>query len=276
MLLVLLTIGFASASPTLQCILDPTLPANLSRHSDVQPLCAGYINATAEPYSAVGDGVTDDTDALQAALNDAYAARLAVLLPSGLTFMISRQLQAVQHGKPIAMRKYGYQLVGGRGATPPTLRVRDGAALSAFPTVGAAATISQRSYEQRPLIYFALAAAPGGNDAPCHYSAMLRNVVIDLGNNPGLSGVSMSGAQLCSIEDVAVTGSAFTAGIVGLPGSGGFTANLRVDGGAFAVWQAQFRPNPSVTGLVALNQSVAAVLLQVTRGPLVISGAACH
>ena len=96
---------------------------------------------------------------------------------------------------------------------------------------------------------------------------MLRNVVIDLGNNPGLSGVSMSGAQLCSIEDVTVTGTDFTAGVVGLPGSGGFTANLRVDGGAFAVWQAQFRPNPSVSGLVALNQSVAAVLLQKTRGP---------
>ena len=135
MLLILLVIGFASASTTrhplhsagTSCVLDPRLPANLSRHSDVQPLCAGYIlgsgvlhsqmkrfvpgtdcadifrankrtvslahsflkgvpsvtrcrsynrvckimspgfiNASAAPYAAVGDGVTDDTDALQA------------------------------------------------------------------------------------------------------------------------------------------------------------------------------------------------------------------
>ena len=42
----------------------------------------------------------------QAALDDAYAARLAVLLPAGLTFVISRQLQAVQHGMPKAMRTH--------------------------------------------------------------------------------------------------------------------------------------------------------------------------
>ena len=38
------------------------------------------------------------------------------------------------------------------------------------------------------------------------------------------------------------------------------------------VWQQEFRPNPSITGLVALNQSVAGVLLGNSRGPLVISG----
>ena len=42
----------------------------------------------------------------QAALDDAYAARLAVLLPAGLTFVVSRQLQAVQHGMPKAMRTH--------------------------------------------------------------------------------------------------------------------------------------------------------------------------
>ena len=83
----------------------------------------------------------------------------------------------------------------------------------------------------------------GGTD-----SAMLRNVDFDLGDNPSLSGVAMSGAQLCSIEDVRVRGAAFTAGAVDLPGSGGFTANLEVVGGSFAVWQNAFRPNPSIQG----------------------------
>ena len=87
-----------------------------------------------------------------------------------------------------------------------------------------------------------------------------------------LGRVSMSGAQLCSIEDVRITGASFTAGIVGLPGSGGYSANIRVTGGRFAVWQQSYRPNPSIAGLVALNQSVSAVLVEIARGPVIISG----
>ena len=69
-----------------------------------------------------------------------------------------------------------------------------------------------------------------------------------------------------------VFGKAFTAGVIGLPGSGGFSSNIRVVGGNFAIWQAEYRPNPSVSGLVALKQTVAAVLLILSRGPLVLSG----
>ena len=43
-----------------------------------------------------------------------------------------------------------------------------------------------------------------GPSPPSHYSAMLRNVIVDMGTNPAVSAVSMSGAQLCSIEDVTV------------------------------------------------------------------------
>ena len=42
-----------------------------------------------------------------------------------------------------------------------------------------------------------------------HYNSRLRGVDVDLGNNPLVSGVSMSGAQLCSIEDVTIRGEAF-------------------------------------------------------------------
>jgi len=261
------------------CILDPSLPANLTRHAEQQPLCAGFIDASAPPYNCAGDGRTDDTEALQWALDDAYAFRLAVLLQPNRTFVISRQLRAVQTGKPQQLREYGYQLIGAvdhsLSSTPATLKVKDHADLSAFPETGPPTTIAGVSFQQRPIIYYAIntnASNPGGNYAAILYSALLRNIRIDLGDNPGLSGVAMSGAQLCSIEDVTVVGTAFTSGVVGLPGSGGYSSNLRVVGGHFAIWQAQFRPNPSVTGLVALNQTVAAVLLILSRGPLVLSG----
>ena len=75
MLLILLVIGFASASTTrhplhsagTSCVLDPRLPANLSRHSDVQPLCAGYILGSSVLHSQMKRFVpgTDCADILR-------------------------------------------------------------------------------------------------------------------------------------------------------------------------------------------------------------------
>jgi hypothetical protein len=263
-----------SDRPTV-CALDPSLPPHLAAYSHLQLLCAGFLNATAAPYSAAGDGSTDDTSALQAALDDAYAYRMAVLLEPGRVYIVTRQLRAVQAGKPKSMREYGYQLIGGRGAAPPVLKVADGASLDGFPSIGTS-TLNGQQLTARPAVLFALnmSNTPGhpANNAPMLYSALLRNIDIDLGDNPALSGVSMSGAQLCSIEDVRVRGERFVSGLVGLPGSGGYSANVQVTGGQVGVWQQEFRPNPSITGLIALNQSLAGVLLENSRGPLVISG----
>jgi len=41
----------------------------------------GYINAANSPYNAKGDGTTDDTKAIQSALNDASSTGGFVLLP---------------------------------------------------------------------------------------------------------------------------------------------------------------------------------------------------
>jgi hypothetical protein len=189
------------------CTLDPSFPDKMARHASAQPLCAGFLNATAAPYSAAGDGSTDDTNALQAALDDAYAYRMAVLLEPGRVYVITRQLRAVQAGKPTSMREYGYQLVGGRGGPPPVLKVADGADLSGFPSIGTSARNGQQ-LTARPAVLFALnmsnTSGHPANNAPMLYSGMLRNIDIDLGNNPAVSGVSMSRAQLCSIEDVRV------------------------------------------------------------------------
>ena len=80
--------------------------------------------------------------------------------------------------------------------------------------------------------------------AETFFLARLRGVDVDVGNNPVVSAVSMNSAQLASIEDVRVMGTNFHAGFNGLPGSGGFSANLAVEGGDYGVVQNQFRPNP--------------------------------
>ena len=246
------------------CVLDPALPANLTQHADVQPLCAGFLDPTLPPYSAAGDGVRDDSAALQAALDDAYRYRLVTRLPARRTFLVSRQLRCVQQGRPPVMRQYGYQLIGGgSGDARPTIKLAGNAV----------------QVRDGILIYFQLIISAdewpykgAGPSAASHYSAMLRDVQIDMGANSNVSAVSMSGAQLCSIEDVRIHGSAFKSGIMGLPGSGGFSANIRVEGGEIGIWQQQYRPNPSATGVVLLGQTQAGVLVDSARGPLVLSG----
>jgi hypothetical protein len=182
----------APAAPLPPCALDPALPPNLTVHAAAQPLCAGFLDPTLPPYAAAGDGSRDDTVDLQAALDDAYAYRLMVRLLARRTFLVTRQLRCVQQGRPPIMREYGYQLVGGGSARDhPVIRLANNA----------------HNVSDGVLLYFQLIISAdewpfkgAGPSPPSHYSAMLRNVIVDMGTNPTVSAVSMSGAQLCSDE----------------------------------------------------------------------------
>ena len=260
---------------------DPTTPTRLRAHAGVQPLNKGFVDVTLPPYNATGDGRADDTAALQAAVADAYAARLTVFLPGGHTFLLSEQLLLLQTERS---RSFGFQITGGGsgesrgrdslarkqarghgGSTPrparPVLRLKDGVS-------------SGGGLDQNVFVLFQLRpnGTMGAKSQSEHYNSRIRNVDIDLGSNPAAIGLSMSGSQLCSIEDVSIRGVAFHAGISGLPGSGGFTANVRVEGGEYGIVQDQFRPNPSASGLVLIGQRSAALVVAVSRGPLVVSG----
>ncbi|MDJ0732788.1 MAG: glycosyl hydrolase family 28-related protein [Nostocaceae cyanobacterium] len=58
----------------------------------VFPEDGGIINVKAAPYNAKGDGVTDDTAAIQAALSDYPNGNKIIYLPNG-TYLVSKQLQ---------------------------------------------------------------------------------------------------------------------------------------------------------------------------------------
>ena len=121
----------AAASVAAACLLDPSLPPHLAPHAAEQPLCAGFIIVSAPPYSVAGDVATDDSASLQFALDDAHAHRMVVLLLVGRTFVLAKQLRAVQRFG-LDPDKHGYQLVGQRGVVPLMLRVLDGASLEGF------------------------------------------------------------------------------------------------------------------------------------------------
>ena len=248
--------AFAAAA----CVVDPLTPARLRAFAAVQPLCAGYVDPTLPPYSAAGTGAADDSAALQAAADDAYTASMTVLLPAGRVFLLTRQLLLLQRFcfPPCGYtRRHGMQVVGGGGGARPRLRLQDNATVAG-----------------NVLVMFDAVGADNATlgDQASQYQSRWRGVDIDVGHNPAVSALSMLAAQLCSIEDTAITGSAFFAGINGLPGSGGFSANVNVTGGTYGVVQDEYRPNPSIAGLRLVGQARAGILVRQSRGPVVVSG----
>ena len=281
-------VALSASAAAYETPIDPATPPRLAQHRDVQPLLAGFVDPMLPPYSAAGDGVTDDAAALQSAIDDAYSARMTVVLHPGRVFLLSTQLRFVQPPN-VTGRSYGYAMVGARGSPAvarPMLKLADHADTSGWVDMphngtepnggqGNCAPSQQDCVPKVLLLFQYLETRSTSRDtirAETFYLARLRGVDIDLGSNPGVSGVSMSSAQLASIEDVRVIGTSFHAGFNGLPGSGGFSANLEVEGGDYGVVQNQFRPNPSITGLRLVGQTIAGVVVDVSRGPVVISG----
>ena len=94
--------------------------AALPAETGAIPADAGAINVLLPPYSAKGDGVADDTDALQRALLDWQGSRRAIHLPAG-TYLVSR---------PLRLRSAvggGQTRIVGDGREETIVRLRDGA-----------------------------------------------------------------------------------------------------------------------------------------------------
>lgn len=227
-------------------------PPGLIDKASQQPYEKGFIDVTKPPYGAVGDGVTDDSDAIQKVVDDAYRLNLVAFFPAGKTFLLSRQLKCITTKK--GSRKFAYELVGSTEGPTPILKLKDGAAV-----------------EKNIFILFQLLL--NGRDASASlYGSTIRGIHIDMGRNPGVSALSMSGAQYCTIEDVLIDGAVFEAGVCSLPGSGGGVVNLTVRGGKVGVRQDQYRPNPTLVGVTLESQSLYAVQVENTRGPVILNG----
>ncbi len=270
-----ITEAAVTAAAAASCQPDPNLPVNITGAGAQNHtlLCKGFLSVIQAPYSAKGDGVHDDTAAIQACIEDAYRYRMVAFFPGDRTYLVSRPLLCIQPEKPPIMRRWGHNLWGSAapGVKAPVLKLRDNAFASSINSISGSGMVGDGYTTAAALVNFTL-IEDGKADPPSLYSCQVRHFRLDLGNNPNVSGVSMSGAQLCSIEDVIVSGKNFMAGIHGLPGSGGYTGNLIVRGGRYGIWQDEFRPNPSITNVTLSGQSEAAVRLDDARGPLVLSG----
>jgi hypothetical protein len=226
-------------------------PQRLKDNAKFQPLDKGFIDITKPPYNAVGDGVNDDSEAIQGALDDAFTCNLVAFFPANKIFLVSKQLKCVTKKES---RKFAYQLIGSSKGTAPIIKLKDGSAV-----------------DRNILILFEL-ITNGKSDPPIHYGATFRGINVDMGKNPDVSAISMDGAQHCVIEDVKISGTEFNAGICNLPGSGGGVVNLSISGGKIGILQPSYRPNPTIIGLTLENQSEYGIKITSSRGPVVVTG----
>lgn len=246
------TLCFGMGMEVSSNVLVANFPANLIANQTEQPINKGYIDVTKPPYSAVGDGVADDSDKLQQAITDGYNCNLVVFFPADKTFLVSKQLQCISTK---VSRKFAFQIVGStKGTKKPVIQLKNGS------------TVAEN-------VLFTFQYNDNGVSTPMsNYGATFRGIDIDMGTNPAVSGISMDGAQHCVIEDVKIYGTQFNAGVWRLPGSGGSVVNLTVVGGSIGVKQDEYRPNPTITGLTLENQSQYGIQLTSCRGPLIITG----
>ncbi|HSA83187.1 MAG TPA: glycosyl hydrolase family 28-related protein [Geminicoccaceae bacterium] len=215
----------------------------------------GYLDVTRAPYHADSSGQIDASAALQAAIDDGYAYNFAVYVPKG-TYLLERPIKMVQRQNYNNLggsnRKFANQLIGDTtDGDFPVLKARDG-------SLNGQILIN---------IYFE------GTNAPTrHYNSLIRGFIIDMGNNPTSTALSLNGAQYCSIEDIVIRGANFNVGIHNLPGSGGSTTNVEILGGNIGIQQSDYRPTPSVHSLALINQRKHAIHHTTTRGALILAG----
>ena len=240
----------------------------------------GFLDVSLAPYWVTGHiSKTADynTTNIQNAIDDALEGNLVVFFPGNRTYIVNKQLRCIRKNAKDS-RKDGVQLLGSKLGTKPVIQLVDG---SNFGSTGNAKDKTLLFFDSvlPTLIGDSYTPVPNpdgtynySSDASRHYGSQLRGIIIDMGNNSNNNAISMNGAQYCSIEDVEIKGASFNAGIIALPGSGGFTANVSITGGNYGIYQTDYRPNPTITGLTLDNQSTAGIYLGLTRGPLVVTG----
>lgn len=242
----------------------------------------GILDVTKAPYSAKGDGETDDTAALQRALRDARDARLVAWLPAGI-YLVSDMLQCVQGA--IDPRP------SSKTPSEERLRANDFPCVIQGPSQGERAVVRLRpgaagfGDPNRPkpllLVWARRWESPHLLAPNVSFNQAVLNLVLDVRGNAGAIALDMQGAQGTVVENVVIEAGGAFAGMRGLQGSGGSTSRLTVRGGRYGVYAVGIgeyagflgsQPAPLLAGVVLEGQTAAALEYS-GRGPLTVAGA---
>ncbi len=241
----------------------------------------GMLNVQNPPYNCVGDGSTDNSIALQSAINDAIEHNLILYIPRG-TYVVSRTMYFMQKvylrdqvsdgelGRKIALNLGGkvHTVIGERPPFRPVIKL-----VTAEPfTNRAAVNYWNQTYIEGPNVG---TDRPQNGQANIGYNNTFRNLIVDVGGVAGAFGIEGSMAQGTSFQDIKVIATGAKAGLHRLCGVAGGYYNIEIEGGQYGIYvpgdksiDAEY---PTINGLVLRNQTASAILYNGPT-PLTIAG----
>lgn len=248
----------------------PTPTRTISRTGEMDVNFVGYFDVTKHPYFAKADG-SDDTLAIQRAINEARDAQVAVYFPMGKTFIVSEPIDCVQglikyenneqkfvdQNKPEQVNppKAANYLTSGRYYEstcyervnhrdfPCVLMGPPGVSAAMRPKLKIATSSSAFDSSEPPtpvLRFWSRGKGEAGVTATENYPAgsynhLIRNLDIHLSGKSRAIGISMNGTQGTAIESLKITATGAYAGIRGLPGAGGLMSAVTINGGLYGI-----------------------------------------
>lgn len=236
---------------TLSCILQASAALAVSVESPradpeepiVFPADAGVIDVTRPPYNAKGDGVTDDTDAIQRALDDYPSRNRIIYLPNG-TYLVSHQIEfglSRRRHPELNIDGWGSQhqrltILQGESRDGTIIRLRDYA-----PEFQETGIDDDNRDIERPIVRGVIWT---GENVAQHFRNAIRNLTVHTGRgNPGAAGVQFNASNQGCMHQVKVVSGDGAGGIgvdLGFTGDSGpaVVRHVEVVGFDYGIWAA--------------------------------------
>jgi hypothetical protein len=226
-------------------------------------LAIGLLDVTKKPYSADPEGMTDSTEAIRKAVNDARDNGLVCFFPMG-TYLISDTISCEQENYKLdtprfvdgRMANYWHKnhriiMVGStKGGERPVLKLsRNAKGFNDPSNPKIAVWIWARTW-----------FGDGTGEQPnISFGHSFLGIDIDVRGHAGAIGLKHSGSQGCTLQDSTIYADGAFSGLYNCPGQAAGTYNVEVIGGDYGLYADSQSRFPILIGCRFRNQAKAAI-----------------